>query len=156
MGPTTPPTQAPTAADLQADPVVQSALAQAWTDSQPSDPTQRHEEGGWIYMNTATGSLTVQGAPRGTQNELELGQPLLSGDQALRIAAADAEAAYRDLSNCRITLSLEHDGWHIEYDLKNATAAGGGPHYVIDASTGAILSKVYYQQFPACDVPPEM
>lgn len=72
-------------------------------------------------------------------------KPHISGDQALKIADADAEAVYHDLSRFRIVLSLEEDGWHIEYRLKSSTAVGGGPQYVIDAASGAILSKKYYQ-----------
>ena len=71
--------------------------------------------------------------------------PHISGDEALRIAHADAERVYRDLSRYRIVLALEPDGWHIDYELKSATAVGGGPHYIIDAVTGAILSKRYEQ-----------
>jgi hypothetical protein len=37
------------------------------------------------------------------------------------------------------------DGWHIDYQLKNPLSNGGGPHYVIDAATGAIVSKRYEQ-----------
>jgi hypothetical protein len=40
--------QAPTAADLLNEPVVQRALEEAWIDSVAADPVQRHEEGGWI------------------------------------------------------------------------------------------------------------
>lgn len=69
----------------------------------------------------------------------------LSGDQALAIAQADALAAYRDLTCYRIQLVLEDDGWHVDYDLKDARLKGGGPHYVIDARTGAIVSKRYGQ-----------
>jgi hypothetical protein len=71
--------------------------------------------------------------------------PPISGDEALRIAHADAIAAYRDLSGYRIVLALEPDGWHVDYELKSRTALGGGPHYIIDAVAGAILSKRYEQ-----------
>jgi hypothetical protein len=71
--------------------------------------------------------------------------PRVSGVAALRIAHADAEEVYRDLSAYRIVLALEADGWHIDYQLKSATAVGGGPHYVIDAATGAIANKRYEQ-----------
>jgi hypothetical protein len=66
-------------------------------------------------------------------------------DRALQIAQADAERAYRDLSGYRITILLKDDGWHIDYELAKTGVAGGGPHYVIDAQTGAILSKRYEQ-----------
>jgi hypothetical protein len=69
----------------------------------------------------------------------------VSSDQALKIARLDAEQAYRDLTPYRISLALEDDGWHIDYQLKDPGLNGGGPHYLIDPSTGAILSKRYEQ-----------
>jgi|SRR6185369_12546475 len=71
--------------------------------------------------------------------------PLLAGDKILAIAQADALRAYGDLSPYKIQLALEADGWHVDYELNNPMAAGGGPHYVIDAQTGAIVSKRYEQ-----------
>ncbi len=73
------------------------------------------------------------------------GQPLLSSDEILRIARLDAEQAYRDLTPYRITLTLEADGWHVDYVLKDPNLNGGGPHYVIDPCTGVILRKRYEQ-----------
>src|SRR5262245_9379951 len=75
MSPPNPPTRAPTAAELQNDPVVQAALDEAWKDSLPADPVQRHEEGGWIYLNLTTGQLTIQRAPRGLGDEIDLSNP---------------------------------------------------------------------------------
>ena len=69
----------------------------------------------------------------------------VESSQALATAHEDALRAYRDLSPFRIELILEPDGWHIDYELRNPEAVGGGPHYVIDASTGAILYKRYDQ-----------
>jgi hypothetical protein len=69
----------------------------------------------------------------------------LAGDQILAIAQADAARAYRDLSPYRIQLVLEPDGWHVDYDLKNPNLKGGGPHYIIDAHSGNIVSKRYEQ-----------
>jgi len=73
------------------------------------------------------------------------GAPLLGGDRALTVAQADALKAYGDLSAYRIQLVLEADGWHVDYELKDPRHKGGGPHYVIDATTGSILSKRYEQ-----------
>jgi hypothetical protein len=73
------------------------------------------------------------------------GEAALSGDQALAIAQADAARVYRDLLGYRIQLVLEEDGWHVDYELKNPKHKGGGPHYVIDAKTGVIVSKRYEQ-----------
>jgi hypothetical protein len=70
---------------------------------------------------------------------------MLAGDQALSIAQADATTAYRSLTEYRIQVVLEDDGWHVDYDLKDPKRKGGGPHYIIDAVTGAIVSKRYEQ-----------
>jgi hypothetical protein len=67
--------QAPTAADLLNELVVQQALEQAWNDSLPGDPVRRHEEGGWIYMDTTTGRVAVRRAAAGAQAELDLSTP---------------------------------------------------------------------------------
>ncbi len=69
----------------------------------------------------------------------------IAGDQALTIAQVDALQVYRDLSRYSVHLVLEDDGWHIDYRLKDPRWKGGGPHYVIDAITGAIKSKRYEQ-----------
>ena len=69
----------------------------------------------------------------------------LAGAQALAIAQADAMNVYRDLSPYSIRLALEDDGWHVDYDLKDPKFKGGGPHYVIDAFTGAVVFKRYDQ-----------
>ena len=69
----------------------------------------------------------------------------VTGAQALVAAEADAQRAYGDLSSYRISVRLEADGWHVEYELADAQVQGGGPHYIIDAQTGQIVSKKYYQ-----------
>ena len=76
---------------------------------------------------------------------LTLTAPAVSSHRALAIAEADALPVYRDLSPYRIELWLDDDGWHVEYRIKKPRVAGGGPHYVIDATTGQIVSKKYYQ-----------
>ena len=67
--------QAPTAAALLNAQVVQQALDQAWIDSLPNDPGQRHEEGGWIYTDTTSGNLIVRRASPGGQTTLDLSTP---------------------------------------------------------------------------------
>ncbi|MBM3995444.1 MAG: hypothetical protein FJ303_15015 [Planctomycetes bacterium] len=69
----------------------------------------------------------------------------ITSDEALRTARLDAEKVYRDLTPYYIRVKLQDDGWHIDYELKNKRANGGGPHYVIDAETGTIRSKRYEQ-----------
>ena len=34
---------------------------------------------------------------------------------------------------------------HVDYELTDPLAAGGGPHYVIDPDTGTILARRYEQ-----------
>jgi hypothetical protein len=82
-------------------------------------------------------ALSMHGSPPTPQK--------LSSPEILRIAHADAERAYGDLSPYRITLSLHPDGWHVDYELEDPLTAGGGPHYVIDAVSGAIVEKHYDQ-----------
>jgi hypothetical protein len=69
----------------------------------------------------------------------------ISSDQALIIARLDAEKAYRDLTPYRVLVELQADGWHVDFELKNQQAQGGGPHYVIDRQTGIIRTKKYEQ-----------
>lgn len=73
--PNTPPTRPPTAAELLAEPMVQAALTQAWLDSDASDPLKRHEEGGWIYLDTINGQLTIRRAPPGIGASIDLARP---------------------------------------------------------------------------------
>lgn len=74
----------------------------------------------------------------------------LSAEEILAIARADGERVYGPLSGYRVELSLEPDGWHVAYFIKQPSdpkirIAGGGPHYVIHPEDGRILSKKYYQ-----------
>jgi hypothetical protein len=71
------PTRAPAASELLAHPEVVQALAEAWADSQVFDPTNRHEEGGWIYLDLATGVIGTQRASAGARSRLPLGNPPL-------------------------------------------------------------------------------
>lgn len=75
----------------------------------------------------------------------DVGTPRLSSDEVLKIARLDAERAYRDLTPYRISIALEPDGWHIDYELKDPHLNGGGPHHVIDPASGAIVGKRYEQ-----------
>ena len=78
-----------------------------------------------------------------TSTEVEA--PRLSCDEVLKIARTDAEKAYRDLSRYSIRIAEESDGWHVDYELKDLRARGGGPHYVIHPVSGEIIAKRYEQ-----------
>jgi hypothetical protein len=69
----------------------------------------------------------------------------LTRDEVLKLARLDAETAYRDLSRYYIRIALEADGWHVDFELNNPRARGGGPHYLIDPANGTIKSKHYEQ-----------
>lgn len=69
----------------------------------------------------------------------------ITSDEALKIARLDAERVYRDLSPYRASVALEHDGWHVDYELKDSCLQGGGPHYVIDPGDGVIVARQYEQ-----------
>ena len=75
----------------------------------------------------------------------QLLEPQLSSDEVLRVARLDAERVYRDFSRFVIRIAREADGWHVDFDLKDATARGGGPHYIIHPETGVIVAKRYEQ-----------
>ena len=74
--------------------------------------------------------------------------PKISSHEALAIATADGTPVYGGLSHFRVEIVLEADGWHIAHTIPqrpDQCIVGGGPHYVIDATTGQIVSKKYYQ-----------
>jgi hypothetical protein len=66
---------APTAGELLNLPGVVQAIEQAWVDSLPGDPAQRHEEGGWIYADVTTGAISIRRAPGGLRSVLDLDAP---------------------------------------------------------------------------------
>ena len=68
--------RAPTIAELLRDPIVKRALEEAWVDSQPNDATHRHEEGGWIYIDTTTQTISVKRGPIGGRAHLDLNAPV--------------------------------------------------------------------------------
>jgi hypothetical protein len=71
----------------------------------------------------------------------------ISRQQAIAIAEADALPRYRAewLNSLRLQVTLHDDGWHVEYHQWRPRHTGGGPQYVVDATTGEIVSKHYYQ-----------
>jgi len=67
--------RAPTATELLNHPTVRQAIEDAWKDSLPRDANRRHEEGGWIYLDTTKGEIIVRRAAAGFQAELSLDNP---------------------------------------------------------------------------------
>ena len=98
-----------------------------------------------VFWQKLARAARLMGAGEKESAALLRAQAQVTSDQALRIAEADAERAYKDLSGYRVVLALEPDGWHVDYELKNGLSQGGGPHYVIDLTSGGILKKRYEQ-----------
>ncbi len=69
----------------------------------------------------------------------------ISAAQAVAIAEADAVLVCDDMSIYRIEVTVDAGCWSVSYRINRPRMAGGGPWYVIDAATGAILDKKYYQ-----------
>jgi hypothetical protein len=75
--------RAPDRRELLASPIVRRAIEDAWKDSQPFDPDARHEEGGWIYMNTKTGEVFAHRALNGVSASIDLSVPTLFVDAVI-------------------------------------------------------------------------
>lgn len=69
----------------------------------------------------------------------------VSSEEALEIARADAQAAYGDLSIFKTAIAQRDGAWLVDFELKDEKLHGGGPHYLIDARNGNIVSKRYEQ-----------
>jgi hypothetical protein len=70
---------------------------------------------------------------------------MIDEKKALQVAREDALKAYRDLTCYEVKAVLTDDNWHVDYELKDPSSVGGGPHYIISGSTGEIISKRYEQ-----------
>src|SRR4051812_18093384 len=68
------PSRPPTAFELVTDPQVIAALERAWAETVADAPLHR-ERGGWVYIHTSTGRLSVAPAPVGSSTEIQLGFP---------------------------------------------------------------------------------
>lgn len=70
---------------------------------------------------------------------------MIDKKMALEIAAEDAVKMYRDLSPYRIRAEYKDGNWRVDYELKDPSFVGGGPHYLISGETGNIVSYRYEQ-----------
>ena len=78
-------------------------------------------------------------------NIMEESSVLIDRETALKIAEKNALTTYRDLSIYDVKAELRKEKWYVDYELSNLQMVGGGPHYVISATTGEILSCRYEQ-----------
>ena len=74
----------PGAGQIQGDGAVSGAMEGAWTKSSPfpNDIESRHEEGGWIYVNVFSGTISVV-ATSGGKASIDLGGAPEVGDSVL-------------------------------------------------------------------------
>ena len=72
-------------------------------------------------------------------------EPVIDREKALSIAREDAGRAYRDLTIYEVKTELKRGKWYVDYTISNPQMVGGGPHYVISARTGEIISYRYAQ-----------
>ena len=70
---------------------------------------------------------------------------MIDKEEALRLAHEDAKKVYNDFSIYDIKAKLKNDKWYVDYEINVKNMLGGGPHYVISAETGEILSYRYEQ-----------
>jgi len=108
------PLQPLTAEQLRQHPTVLDALEEAWNESQADVPDERHEEGGWIYMDTTTGTVSIRRAERGRQASIRLGDPpILDGSVVIATFHTHPQRAA--------------EGWHTgpsSHDRKSAEKLG--------------------------------
>jgi hypothetical protein len=137
------PTVPPTATELLADLVVLRALDEAWTDSLADDPVQRHEEGGWIYLDTTTGALLIRRAARGRTSTIDLTNPPTSPGTVVvgkfhthpnpTAEAWDPEPSAQDqiVDNRHGVPDLirADDGIHLSGPAERRNGLAGGPGY---------------------------
>lgn len=70
----------------------------------------------------------------------------ISEERALELAREWASKAYRDLSVYNVAIELKDDGnYYVDYTLSNPNMVGGGPHFVISAKTGELISSRFAQ-----------
>ena len=63
---------APTIAELLKELVVIDALETAWLDSNVNDSANRHEEGGWVYVDVSNGAIATRRCPAGGKDGISL------------------------------------------------------------------------------------
>uniref|UniRef100_UPI0040578729 hypothetical protein n=1 Tax=Candidatus Electrothrix sp. TaxID=2170559 RepID=UPI0040578729 len=76
---------------------------------------------------------------------METDSHMIDKEEALRVAHKDAKMIYKDFSIYDIKAELKDGKWYVDYEINVKNMLGGGPHYVISAETGKILSYRYEQ-----------
>jgi hypothetical protein len=93
----------------------------------------------------ANGDKSKEEKNNNLEKVMEEKKALIDREKALKIAKEDAQRIYRDLSIYKVEAALKEGKWYVDYELTNPQMVGGGPHYVISAETGEIISFRYEQ-----------
>ncbi len=134
--------EAPSADELQKDPIVRAA----WADSFPDDPQLRHEEGGFIYYNPIAGGITVRRTPPGGRNSLNLSFPPSVHDSFLiamyhthptppgrRVTAEPSSLDWKYAIESGVPwFIISHEGVYIAGPDRRVGGCIGNPLYPID------------------------
>ncbi|MCB0397538.1 MAG: hypothetical protein KDD36_12850 [Flavobacteriales bacterium] len=72
-------------------------------------------------------------------------QDSITREEAMALARQWASQVYHDLTPYEIETTLKDGNWHVDYELKDPGMVGGGPHFVISASTGELISSRFEQ-----------
>jgi hypothetical protein len=70
---------------------------------------------------------------------------MINREEALKIAGQNAALYYNDLSVYIVTIQWIGPNWKVDYDLKDTSLDGGGPHYLISGGTGEIIESRFFQ-----------
>lgn len=65
----------PTAEELSKNSTVKAAFEAAWADSLADDEVLRHEEGGWILMDTTDGRILIRRVMPGERAAVSFSEP---------------------------------------------------------------------------------
>jgi Zn-dependent metalloprotease len=71
--------------------------------------------------------------------------PAISKEAALEIARRDAKKESVDLGVYEVVALEEVSAWRVVFRLNRKGLNGGGPKYLIDKATGAIVERKYTQ-----------
>lgn len=70
---------------------------------------------------------------------------MITKEKAMEVAKQNAQLYYKDLSIYIITIQQVDSNWKVDYELKDATLDGGGPHYIISGKSGDIIKSHFDQ-----------
>ena len=98
-----------------------------------------------VALSFAACTSSGSGGANGQEGKVADRGATIDETTARDVARKDAMQVYRDLSIYRVKAELKDGNWYVDYELEGEAIAGGGPHYVISGTTGAIIDRRYEQ-----------